>query len=102
MWVNEEGFLLGLKINPLATALAGQAIVGDVVLWDSPEVASEYVDQFLGVHTYAGHEKREQDGSVLVRMTLDDEEGNPGDMVQVTVVRRGRALIGGSLDLGGR
>ena len=34
MWANEEGLLQKLPINPIATAIAGQPIVGDVLsLW---------------------------------------------------------------------
>lgn len=37
MWVNEEGLLLGLPLNMLASAIAGQPVVGPVVLMDDTE-----------------------------------------------------------------
>ena len=37
MWVNEEGLLLGLPLNMLASAIAGQPVVGPVVIMDDEE-----------------------------------------------------------------
>ena len=36
--VNEEGLLQGLDLNPTASTLAGQPIVGDAVLCDNNEL----------------------------------------------------------------
>ena len=32
MWVNEEGLIRGLPVNPLASALHGAVITGDVII----------------------------------------------------------------------
>ena len=40
MWANEEGLLQKLPINPIATAIAGQPIVGDVLLVEDSEDVS--------------------------------------------------------------
>ena len=33
MYVNEEGLLMGLRTNPIATLMANKMIVGDVVVY---------------------------------------------------------------------
>jgi hypothetical protein len=41
MYVNEEGLLQGLQINPEASLMAGRPIVGDVVLLSQAELEEE-------------------------------------------------------------
>lgn len=36
MYVNENGLLLGLPVNELASAYAGRSIVGDVLIIENP------------------------------------------------------------------
>ena len=52
-YVHDEGLLLGLPLNPIATALFGRIIVGNCVVYNSVDSKGDY-DSRKDRHTHVG------------------------------------------------